>query len=118
MMRLSDAGRDAIIQREGLRLTAYTCPAGKLTIGIGHTGPDQHPPAAPRARVSSAFTPMQGLPLPWASAFTVATPMRTPVKLPGPVTAARASSSFSATPALSRLRSTMGIRLALWVFRF
>lgn len=40
MMRLSDAGRDAIIQREGLRLTAYTCPAGKLTIGIGHTGPD------------------------------------------------------------------------------
>lgn len=40
MMRLSDSGRDAIIQREGLRLTAYTCPAGKLTIGIGHTGPD------------------------------------------------------------------------------
>lgn len=39
-MRLSDSGRDAIIQREGLRLTAYTCPAGKLTIGIGHTGPD------------------------------------------------------------------------------
>lgn len=40
MMKLSDAGRDAIIRREGLRLTAYTCPAGKLTIGIGHTGPD------------------------------------------------------------------------------
>lgn len=40
MMRLSDAGRDAIVQREGIRLTAYTCPAGKLTIGIGHTGPD------------------------------------------------------------------------------
>ena len=40
MMRLSDAGRAAIVQREGLRLTAYTCPAGKLTIGIGHTGPD------------------------------------------------------------------------------
>ena len=40
MMTLSDAGRDAIIRREGLRLTAYTCEAGKLTIGIGHTGPD------------------------------------------------------------------------------
>ena len=40
MMTLSDAGRNAIIRREGLRLTAYTCEAGKLTIGIGHTGPD------------------------------------------------------------------------------
>jgi len=25
---------------EGCRLTAYRCPAGKLTIGYGHTGPD------------------------------------------------------------------------------
>lgn len=25
---------------EGLRLRAYTCPAGKLTIGYGHTGPE------------------------------------------------------------------------------
>ena len=40
MMRLSDAGRAAIVEREGIRLAAYTCPAGKLTIGIGHTGPD------------------------------------------------------------------------------
>lgn len=40
MMRLSDEGRAAIIRREGLRLTAYTCEAGKLTIGIGHTGKD------------------------------------------------------------------------------
>lgn len=40
MMTLSEAGRDAIIRREGLRLTAYTCEAGKLTIGIGHTGRD------------------------------------------------------------------------------
>ena len=40
MMRLSDAGRAAIVEREGMRLAAYTCPAGKLTIGIGHTGPD------------------------------------------------------------------------------
>lgn len=40
MMTLSSNGREAIVQREGLRLTAYTCEAGKLTIGIGHTGPD------------------------------------------------------------------------------
>ena len=40
MMRLSDAGLAAIVEREGMRLAAYTCPAGKLTIGIGHTGPD------------------------------------------------------------------------------
>lgn len=40
MMTLSSHGREAIVQREGLRLTAYTCEAGKLTIGIGHTGPD------------------------------------------------------------------------------
>ena len=39
-MRLSDSGRAAIVRREGLRLTAYTCEAGKLTIGIGHTGKD------------------------------------------------------------------------------
>ena len=29
-------------EREGLRLEAYTCPAGKLTIGYGHTGDDVH----------------------------------------------------------------------------
>ena len=40
MMTRSSNGREAIIRREGLRLTAYTCEAGKLTIGIGHTGPD------------------------------------------------------------------------------
>ncbi|EGY02101.1 lysozyme [Nitrospirillum viridazoti Y2] len=30
-------------QSEGLRLTAYRCPAGRLTIGYGHTGPDVTP---------------------------------------------------------------------------
>jgi lysozyme len=28
---------------EGLELTAYKCPAGVLTIGYGHTGPDVTP---------------------------------------------------------------------------
>jgi len=36
----NEAGKDIIRQSEGLRLTAYLCPAGKLTIGYGHTGPD------------------------------------------------------------------------------
>jgi lysozyme len=30
-------GRDLVRQHEGLRLSAYVCPAGKLTIGYGHT---------------------------------------------------------------------------------
>ena len=30
-------GLDIIKKFEGLRLSAYTCPAGKLTIGYGHT---------------------------------------------------------------------------------
>ncbi|MDG3438966.1 lysozyme [Nitrospirillum amazonense] len=30
-------------QSEGLELTAYLCPAGRLTIGYGHTGPDVTP---------------------------------------------------------------------------
>ncbi len=35
------AGTKALVKEfEGLRLTAYICPAGVLTIGWGHTGPD------------------------------------------------------------------------------
>lgn len=37
MMKISQKGIDEIIQREALRLTAYRCEAGRLTIGIGHT---------------------------------------------------------------------------------
>ncbi|HIT96780.1 MAG TPA: lysozyme [Candidatus Aphodousia faecavium] len=31
---------DFVAQFEGLRLKTYRCPAGVLTIGYGHTGPD------------------------------------------------------------------------------
>ena len=31
---------DLIKRFEGFSATAYVCPAGKLTIGYGHTGPD------------------------------------------------------------------------------
>lgn len=39
--RISDAGLDLIKSHEGLRLNAYLCPAGVLTIGYGHTATTQ-----------------------------------------------------------------------------
>ncbi len=39
-MRVSEAGLAIIRKFEGLRLSAYLCPAEKLTIGYGHTGAD------------------------------------------------------------------------------
>lgn len=42
-MRVSQKGIDLIKKFEGLRLTAYVCPAGVLTIGYGHTGADVKP---------------------------------------------------------------------------
>ena len=36
-MKISDRGIDLIKKHEGLRLTAYLCPAGIPTIGYGHT---------------------------------------------------------------------------------
>jgi len=39
-MKISDNGLDLIRKYEGLRLEAYICPAGILTIGYGHTGSD------------------------------------------------------------------------------
>lgn len=37
-MRLNDVGLALLKTHEGLRLKAYLCPAGVLTIGHGHTG--------------------------------------------------------------------------------
>ena len=42
-MKTSQRGIDLIKQFEGCRLESYVCPAGKLTIGYGHTGPDVKP---------------------------------------------------------------------------
>jgi len=36
-MRTSDKGLELIKKHEGLKLTAYRCPAGVWTIGYGHT---------------------------------------------------------------------------------
>lgn len=38
-MRITEKGRALIRRFEGLRLEAYRCPAGVLTIGYGSTGP-------------------------------------------------------------------------------
>ncbi len=37
-MIINDRGRQIVKEAEGLRLSAYRCPAGVLTIGYGHTG--------------------------------------------------------------------------------
>ncbi len=42
-MELSQKIKQMIKGWEGCRLTAYRCPAGVLTIGYGHTGPDVTP---------------------------------------------------------------------------
>lgn len=39
-MKISKKGIDFIIKEEGLVLSSYLCPAGVLTIGVGHTGKD------------------------------------------------------------------------------
>ena len=39
-MHILPEGLDLIKNEESLRLSAYVCPAGKLTIGYGHTGDD------------------------------------------------------------------------------
>lgn len=41
-MRVNGAGIAIIKKFEGCKLKAYRCPAGVLTIGYGHTGPDVH----------------------------------------------------------------------------
>lgn len=38
--KINQKGIELIEYFEGNKLTAYVCPAGKLTIGIGHTGKD------------------------------------------------------------------------------
>lgn len=42
-MILTNEIRAKMMQWEGCRLKAYRCPAGVLTIGYGHTGPDVTP---------------------------------------------------------------------------
>ena len=43
MRKINKNGLNLIKKYEGCRLTSYTCPAGVLTIGYGHTGKDVKP---------------------------------------------------------------------------
>ncbi len=42
-MKITEKGLRIIKDSEGLELKSYKCPAGKLTIGYGHTGVDVLP---------------------------------------------------------------------------
>ena len=53
-MRMSAAGRAALIEREGCRLTAYRDSVGVWTIGVGHTGRASPPPVVPGMPVTPA----------------------------------------------------------------
>ncbi len=52
-MNISDAGLKLIMQFEGLRLKAYRCPAGVLTIGYGHTSAAGAPEVRDGMRISA-----------------------------------------------------------------
>lgn len=52
MRKLSQAGLDLIKRFEGLRLTAYRCPAGVLTIGYGWTHPIDGKPISAGTKIT------------------------------------------------------------------
>jgi hypothetical protein len=64
---------------------------------------------------SRVETPTAGFSAAKASPLAAATPMRMPVKDPGPTATATAPQSSRRMPALARMPSTMGIRVRLWV---
>lgn len=53
-MRTSQAGQNLIKEFEGLRLNAYRCPAGVLTIGYGHTSAAGPPTVTSTMKISQA----------------------------------------------------------------
>ena len=40
--KTAQPGTNLITEFEACRLTSYVCPAGVVTVGVGHTGPDVH----------------------------------------------------------------------------
>ncbi len=64
---------------------------------------------------SRVDTGIQGFSSPQASPFTADTPIRSPVKDPGPAATAKASISAAARPQFRSMSSTMGSRVRLWV---
>ena len=68
-----------------------------------------------RAMASRVETPTAGLSAAKASPLAAATPMRIPVKDPGPAATATASMSAMVSSVFFKMPSTMGIRVRLWV---
>ena len=64
---------------------------------------------------SRVETPTQGLSEAQARPFTVETPMRMPVKEPGPWATAKISTLFRLSSAFFSMSSAMGSRVRLWV---
>ena len=71
--------------------------------------------AAFRAIAARVDTPTAGMEAAKASPLAAETPMRMPVKDPGPTATATAPMSAMARSAFFRMCSTMGIRVRLWV---
>ncbi len=51
-MKTSQAGIELIKQFEGVRLESYVCPAGILTIGVGHTSAAGPPKVVPKMKIT------------------------------------------------------------------
>jgi len=51
-VKTSQAGIDLIKQFEGVRLESYVCPAGILTIGVGHTSAAGPPKVVPKMKIT------------------------------------------------------------------
>jgi hypothetical protein len=64
---------------------------------------------------SRVETPQTGLSSAQARPLTVATPMRTPVKEPGPRLTAKRSTSGREIPRFFKRSSAMGSKVRLWV---
>jgi lysozyme len=54
-MNTDATGRTFITREEGEILHTYHCPAGILTIGVGHTGPDVYPASTLTHEASQAL---------------------------------------------------------------
>ena len=67
------------------------------------------------ARAARVDTAAQGLSAAQASPLAAETPMRTPVKDPGPAETAITSRSAAVISVLRKSSSTRGIRVRLWV---
>lgn len=68
-----------------------------------------------RAMASRVDTATTGFSAAKASPLAAATPMRIPVKEPGPTATATASQSRTVRPVFFSMPSTMGIKVRLWV---